>query len=53
MSSINEEEYEELIDGLEEAETISKKHARAILKEFRTLRKAVSPVIVYDSKWVE
>ena len=53
LSSINEEEFEELIDGLEEAETISKKDARAILKQFRTLRKTVSPVIVYDSKWVE
>ena len=49
LSSINEEEFEVLIDGLEGAETISKKHARAILKQFRTLRKTVSPVIVYDS----
>ncbi len=50
---MNAEEFEVLIDGLEEAETISKKDARAILKQFRTLRKTVSPVIVYDSKWVE
>ena len=40
MSSINEEDFEELIDGLKEAETISKNHARAILKQFRTLRNA-------------
>jgi len=53
LSSINEEEFEELIDGLEEAGKISKKDARANLKQFKTLRKAVSPVIVYDSKWVE
>ena len=40
MSSINEEEFEELIDGLEEAGKISKKDARANLKHFKTLRKA-------------
>jgi len=53
LSSINEEEFEELIDGFEDAETISKIDARAILKQFQTLRKAVSSVVVYDSKWVE
>ena len=42
MSSINEEEFVELIDGLEEAEKISKKDARAIIKQFRTLRKATN-----------
>jgi hypothetical protein len=54
LSSINEEEFEELIDGLEEAEKIFKNDARANLKQFKTKKKkVVSSVIVYDSKWVE
>jgi len=40
LSSINEKGFEKLIDGLEAAEKISRKDARAILKQFRILRKA-------------